>query len=103
MGQFPGASKPSIIMNCNCICTVFPLIASAYIQYTYTTKFSVQLSYARGFSSPHPPKKNLVSWAFVGGLSGDDRAKGLREVVLGKSRPGRGMSICTGLGFVTWG
>lgn len=53
MGQFPGASKPSIIMNCNCICTVFfPLIASAYIQYTYITKFSVKLSYARDF--PHP-------------------------------------------------
>lgn len=60
MGQFPGALKPSIIMNCNCICTVFffffPLIASAYIQYTYITKFSVKLSYARDF--PHPTPQN---------------------------------------------
>lgn len=69
MGQFPGALKPSIIMNCNCICTVFSLIASAYIQYTYITKFSVKLSYARDFPTP----KNLVSWAFEGVLSGDDR------------------------------
>lgn len=77
MGQFLGALKPSI-MNCNCICTVFfpPLTASAYIQYTYITKFSVKLSYARDFPylTPPPKKKNLVSWAFDGGgLPGDDR------------------------------
>lgn len=72
MGQFPGALKPSI-MNCNCICTVFfSLIASAYIQYTYITKFSVKLSYARDFPYLTPPpqkKKNLVSWAFGGGIA----------------------------------
>lgn len=65
MGQFPGALKPSIIMNCNCICTVFffPLIASAYIQYSYITKFSVKLSYARDFPYlTHPPLKKEPSF-----------------------------------------
>lgn len=71
MGQFLGALKPSI-MNCNCICTVSPpppFTASAYIQYTYITKFSVKLSYAKDFPylTPHPQKTNLVSWAFERG------------------------------------
>lgn len=57
MGQFLGASKPSIIMNCNCICTVFPpLIASAYIQYTYITKSSVKAFLMQGIS-PQPSEK----------------------------------------------
>lgn len=70
MGQFPGALKPSIIMNCNCICTVFFLIASAYIQYTHINKIQCQAFLCKDFL---PPKKNLVSWAFEGVLSGDDR------------------------------
>lgn len=98
MGQFPGALKPSIIMNCNCICTVFfPLIASAYIQYTYITKFSVKLSYARDFPhpAPHLPEKNLVPWAVEGGVSGDDRKKGLEQAILRKPHLGRAMALCT--------
>lgn len=60
MGQFLGASKPSIIMNCNCICTVFPpLIASAYIQYTYITKSSVKAFLCKGFP---PTFRKRTSW-----------------------------------------
>lgn len=75
MGHFLGALKPSI-MNCNCICTVFfsPLIASAYIQYTYITKFSVKLSYARDFPHPKPPPDKEPSFViFEGGLLEDGR------------------------------
>lgn len=83
MGQFLGTLKPSIIMNCNCICTVSPpLIASAYIQYTYITKFSVKLSYAMDLPPPYPPKKNLILWVFGGGSSGGDRKLGLYQVIL---------------------
>lgn len=58
MGQFPGALKPSIIMNCNCICTVFFFFSSdcisIYTIYLYN-KIQCQAFLCKGF--PPPPKK----------------------------------------------
>lgn len=73
MGQFLGTSKPSIIMNCNCICTVFfpSDCISIYTIYLYN-EIQCQAFLCRGSPPPRPPN-NLVLWVFASRLSRDDR------------------------------
>lgn len=65
MGQFPGALKPSIIMNCNCICTVFFFFSSDCISiYTiYLYNNSVSSFLMQGISPTPPPK---IERSFMG-------------------------------------